>query len=544
MIRKISLFVITLTILSLVFSACASKPSESKEDSSSSTAAGSTVNETKVELQGEIVINVASNANLGGWEAVAQGYMALHPKVNVIVDLKPQEEYKTWVETQLNANETKADLIRYESTPNDDKILNLLPYANKVSPYSNKAWKEQFNFGTQNVDLATGEWKHFSPELVQVLWFYNKDLFRKAGLDPEKTPKTWDEFIEICEVLLSKGIRPIGNSGDFNTMTAVNSQWLFRIYLDQYLRDYVDVAKAQSGDWCYDPDVDGAWKFDPMDIFNDDKVNMNINKVRFYKAVKEGNIRVDAPEYKKVMENLKKVFPKYAGGDSWYGFVDPRDIFFRENAAMIIDGTWTFGLIDQHFSDFDKSKEQAEAEGKEFEFTKFEWGNFQNPSMEGELIDGPARTINVATGPVSIIKKDSAHNDLVVDFLMYYSSKEGMSSYLKGNVDAGGFILGPNVVHDVEYPGDYKETFGKIDSNVGNIEGKITSSFATGASSISASARQWYLYSTDYFKGKIDIEQWAEKNQQNLEKNFDAILKANRMKAEDLDHPEIQPSID
>jgi multiple sugar transport system substrate-binding protein len=29
--------------------------------------------------------------------------------------------------------------------------------------------------------------------------FYNKDLFIKAGLDPEKPPVTWDEFLEACK---------------------------------------------------------------------------------------------------------------------------------------------------------------------------------------------------------------------------------------------------------------------------------------------------------------------------------------------------------
>jgi multiple sugar transport system substrate-binding protein len=38
---------------------------------------------------------------------------------------------------------------------------------------------------------------------------YDKDLFTKAGLDPENPPKTWDEFIAACKKLKAAGITPI-----------------------------------------------------------------------------------------------------------------------------------------------------------------------------------------------------------------------------------------------------------------------------------------------------------------------------------------------
>jgi len=39
---------------------------------------------------------------------------------------------------------------------------------------------------------------------IQIL--YNKDLFEKAGLDPEKPPKTWDEFLQAGRKLKAAGI--------------------------------------------------------------------------------------------------------------------------------------------------------------------------------------------------------------------------------------------------------------------------------------------------------------------------------------------------
>ncbi len=34
--------------------------------------------------------------------------------------------------------------------------------------------------------------------------FYNKDLFREAGLDPEVSPETWDQFVEYAKILTDK----------------------------------------------------------------------------------------------------------------------------------------------------------------------------------------------------------------------------------------------------------------------------------------------------------------------------------------------------
>lgn len=42
-------------------------------------------------------------------------------------------------------------------------------------------------------------------------FFYNKELFERAGI--KKTPKTWDELLEICEKLKKAGIQPIALGG-------------------------------------------------------------------------------------------------------------------------------------------------------------------------------------------------------------------------------------------------------------------------------------------------------------------------------------------
>lgn len=41
-------------------------------------------------------------------------------------------------------------------------------------------------------------------------WYYNKDLFDKAGLNADAPPKTWDELMAACDKLKTAGVEAIG----------------------------------------------------------------------------------------------------------------------------------------------------------------------------------------------------------------------------------------------------------------------------------------------------------------------------------------------
>jgi ABC-type glycerol-3-phosphate transport system substrate-binding protein len=222
-------------------------------------------------------ITINTQAGVGSeaaWKAVAEGYKKHHPEVNIVIDLKPNEGYSEWLQTMFATANPAMDIVNINLAwqASAGKSINWLEYVDQKSPYSNGKWRDQFNFQMQNVDLARQVMSAVSLESVQVLWLYNKDIFAKVGVQP---PKTWNELVQVCEKLYAAGYQPISIPGDFNSFWAMQMGWLARIYPDQTTRSQVNLVRAQPGDYLYDPDVDGVWKFDPTDPYNDDSWKVN-----------------------------------------------------------------------------------------------------------------------------------------------------------------------------------------------------------------------------------------------------------------------------
>lgn len=133
----------------------------------------------------EIRVNMQAGTGVAeAWAAVEAGYEALHPEVDIIIDLKPDEGYADWVKAQFSSENPEADLvaINLAGPAASGKSLNFFEYAYNESPYTGKEWKDQVNFGAQVRDMAKGEWTSISLQSVQVLWFYNAKIFEEVGV--------------------------------------------------------------------------------------------------------------------------------------------------------------------------------------------------------------------------------------------------------------------------------------------------------------------------------------------------------------------------
>jgi ABC-type glycerol-3-phosphate transport system substrate-binding protein len=94
---------------------------------------------------------------------------------------------------------------------NAGHILNLSPYMSA----NNSAWERVFYEKALNVNrfLADNEFEiepgiYAAPiDVMNIQMVYNKDLFKKAGLDPDNPPKTWAEFLKAGHMLNEAGIQ-------------------------------------------------------------------------------------------------------------------------------------------------------------------------------------------------------------------------------------------------------------------------------------------------------------------------------------------------
>jgi hypothetical protein len=325
------------------------------------------------------------------------------------------------------------------------------------------------------------------------------------------------------------------------------------MYLDQYTRDEAELVRAQPGDWNYREGIDDKWAYDPADPTNDDAAKVTFNAVRKMLAFRDGKQRVDGPEFRGLYTNLKE-FSDKCSPPGWLGVADAYPLFLTQKAAIRLDGAWLLTSFEKDIRSLAEGKyiSGSAEEGQPTPTplagqpaTVFDLGSFNNPTMEGEAVDAPARTIEVNIGFWSIPKKEQAQNELEVDFLMYLTSPEGYGVYLQNKLDANnpqGGINGPPIVQNVELPAEYAERFAQL-KLIGNTEKDTAGTYrARGVGDYQPSVREWVDLTQQYFDNKISLDDFLTKYQSSLEGMMPDILKHMQLTEEDLKTPEKKPA--
>lgn len=164
-----------------------------------------------------------------GIETIARRYEARNPGVRVKIVGLPYGGYHDWLQSQILGNEVpdlvqidNGTAIRYGAYQN--KLVDMTPHLARVNPYTGITWAQMYypQFILSARDQVFRKNWIISWASENTAFFYNKDLFRKAGIvQRDETgavmlgsdgkplvaePGTWRELIDAFKKLKAIGV--------------------------------------------------------------------------------------------------------------------------------------------------------------------------------------------------------------------------------------------------------------------------------------------------------------------------------------------------
>lgn len=183
-----------------------------------------------------------------------------------------------------------------------DSLVDLTPYIE-----ADPEWKAMYNDKALEVNSRDGKIYASSSEGNTIGFFYNKELFEKAGI--AGPAKTWDEFFAQLETLKNAGITPL-------SMDTADSAWVTSLWLGAMIATSGPEGEAFMGQMM------------PMDY----------NK----------------PEVIAALGKIQEMFKNYTTLDAVGGkYENAANAFLSGQTAMIANGPWMIG----DFSDTTKAPE-------------------------------------------------------------------------------------------------------------------------------------------------------------------------------------------
>ena len=171
---------------------------------------------------------------------------------------------------------------------------------------ADEEWSAMYDENWEAVDCRDGKIYASSAESEKIGYFYNKELFEQAGIEPAAT---WDEFFANCEALKAAGITPIA-------MDTADGAWCTQLLMGAMI--------ATSGD--------EGLAFMQSKYPTDYSIEPVVNAVAKIQEFYQNYTTIDAN-----------------GG----AYENAANNFFSGNVAMICNGPWMIG----DFSDTSKAPE-------------------------------------------------------------------------------------------------------------------------------------------------------------------------------------------
>lgn len=145
---------------------------------------------------------------------IVDEFMAAHPNISIKVEQIPwgghQAKILTAMATKSTPDVARIDVAWVTKLAKKGGILAL-------DEYGAAEIKDDFVPAAMASNIVDGKIYGLPDQTNCAVLFYNKDHFKAAGLDPEKPPKTWEEFVEYGKKLTNEAAGRYGFGMD-NTL--------------------------------------------------------------------------------------------------------------------------------------------------------------------------------------------------------------------------------------------------------------------------------------------------------------------------------------
>jgi raffinose/stachyose/melibiose transport system substrate-binding protein len=154
------------------------------------------------------------------WQTMANEYMAAHPNVKINITILENEAFKTKLSTVMQGG-TPPDIFQSwgGGVMNDQIAAGMLQDITPALDANGGAWRNTFAPGALAVYALDSKNYGVPWDMGEVAWWYNKDLFTKAGIT--NVPTTWTELLADVKTLKAAGITPI-SLGEKDTWTGMH----------------------------------------------------------------------------------------------------------------------------------------------------------------------------------------------------------------------------------------------------------------------------------------------------------------------------------
>jgi raffinose/stachyose/melibiose transport system substrate-binding protein len=153
------------------------------------------------------VLHVSENAAQKAiWDQIANDYNAAHPGVKVQFKYLENEAFKAKLPTMLQSDDSRPELFYSWGggvMQAQDKAGFLKDITKDVT-----SWESELAPTAVDAFKVDGKVVGVPFEVGEVVFYYNKKLFEKAGVKAEDI-KTWDDFLGAVKKLKAAGITPL-----------------------------------------------------------------------------------------------------------------------------------------------------------------------------------------------------------------------------------------------------------------------------------------------------------------------------------------------